>query len=59
MRPQRFSTWYQTMAGVLWVYAETFVLIIRMSDGKCGRFTYEQLGFKEIKHDSPTPASQS
>lgn len=45
MRPQRFDTWYQPSAGILWVYAETYVLIIRVSDGKAGRFTYEQLGF--------------
>lgn len=48
-RPQRFDTWHQTIAGLLWIYAETYVVIVRLSDGKSGSFTWEQLGFAQEK----------
>jgi hypothetical protein len=44
MRPQRFSTWYQHEAGVLWVYAETYFVVIRLSDGLSKRITYASIG---------------
>lgn len=45
MRPQRFDTTYLTAGGCLMVMGETFVVLIRMSDGYCKRLTYTELGF--------------
>lgn len=44
-RPQRFSYEYWSFVGVFVIYAETFVTMIRMSDGMCESFTWKQLGF--------------
>lgn len=44
-RPQRFQTSYLPASGCLMILAEEFIVLIRMSDGLCARFTYAQLGF--------------
>ena len=43
-RPQRFHTHYDTAAGVLWVYAETYFILIRLSDGLTKRIDYSEIG---------------
>jgi hypothetical protein len=43
-RPERFDTRYDTAAGVLWVYAETYFVLIRLSDGLTKRIEYSEIG---------------
>ena len=47
MRPQRYRTHYFGATGVLMILAENFVTLVRMSDGYCKRFSYEQLGISK------------
>jgi len=51
-RPQRFTTHYITEGGILMVLAEEYFLLIRLSDGMCGRFRYDQWDMP--KGDLPT-----
>ncbi len=44
-RPQRFETHYLTAGGVLMVIADDFIVLVRLRDGFCRQFSYEQLGF--------------
>jgi hypothetical protein len=44
MRVQTYRTHYVPDAGLLMILADDFVVIVRMSDGRCRRFTYEELG---------------
>lgn len=44
MRPQRFDTEYWTWAGVFVIYAETYFVLVRMSDGLSTKITYESIG---------------
>ena len=42
MRPERFDTRYLTAAGVLMILAETYFVLIRLSDGHAKRFSYSE-----------------
>lgn len=44
MRPQRFDTKYLHATGVLMILAETYFVLVRLSDGKTQRFAYETFG---------------
>ncbi len=45
-RPQRFKSVYLSECGTTMILGETYIVFIRMSDGLCERFSYEELGFK-------------
>lgn len=40
-----FRTHYLTASGCLMILSDEYVVLVRISDGTCERFTYEQLGF--------------
>lgn len=40
MKPERFTTHYFHQTGVLMVLAESYFVLIRMSDGLCESFEY-------------------
>lgn len=42
-----FDTDYWTWAGTLCVTTDEYVILIRIRDGLCKRFTWEQLGFRD------------
>lgn len=42
MRPQRFRTWYHELSGTLFVFASTYYVMIRTSDGMTKTFSYEE-----------------
>ncbi len=46
-RTQTFTTAYVPAGGLLLVMADDYVIIIRIADGLCDRYTYEALGFSE------------
>lgn len=43
-RPQRFDTRYCTISGVLWIYAETYFTLVRLSDGLTKTIQYSDIG---------------
>jgi hypothetical protein len=45
MRVPTFRTHYITCGGILMVLSDDYVVLVRIRDGMCERFTYEQLGF--------------
>ena len=41
-----FDHFYETSWGVYVIVSDDYVVFVRIRDGKCERFTWEQLGFK-------------
>jgi hypothetical protein len=44
MRPQRFRTSYLHESGVLMILAETYFVLVRLSDGMTKRIQYSEIG---------------
>jgi len=54
MRPQRFNTHYLHESGVLMILAESYFVLVRLSDGKAKRVSYSSLEVAPAPRPAPT-----
>lgn len=44
MMTRTFTTYYLTACGTLMIFGDDYFILVRVRDGLCERFTYEEFG---------------